>query len=202
MRRIAGWLLLAWALAATAGEPRRQVGHVEGVPVYADQIAGETVQARADAARSVFMAPLIRAWAVANAQAARPTAGEAAAVEAAIARYAACSGNGYPLPEDPQQRSQVIGLLVGHVKLQQRLHAEYGGGRLLFQQAGVEAFDATRTMLERMESEGRFAIADPDVRATAYDYWTRDHGAFIITDPARIAEALDATSMVARCPGA
>jgi len=124
---------------------------VEGVPVYADQIAGETVQAHAGAARSVFMAPLIRAWAAANAQAASPTAGEAAAVEAAIARYAACSGNGYALPEDLQQRAQVIGLLVGHVKLQQRLHAEYGGGRLLFQQAGVEAFDATRTMLERME---------------------------------------------------
>lgn len=199
MRRQAAWVLLAWALTAGATEPRRQIGQVDGEPVYADQIVGEG-RARADSARAVFMAPVLRQWMRQHADAARPTRVEKQRAEAAIAAYAACSGNGYALPDEPAQKEAVLTMLIGNVKLQKQLHATYGGGRLLFQQAGVEAFDATRRMLESREAEGGFSITDPDVRALAYDYWTRDHGAFMITDPGKIADALDVTSLIARCP--
>ena len=200
MRTIAGWLLLSWVLSAGAAEPRRQVGQVAGQPVYADQITGDSPQARADSARSLFMAPTLRRWIRDHAASARPTESEKQRAEAAIAAYAACSGNGYALPEDPALKDGVLSMLLGNVKLQKRLHDDYGGGRLLFQQAGVEAFDATRSMLEAREAEGAFAITDPGIRALAYDYWTRDHGAFMITDPDGIAKALDVTSSIARCP--
>lgn len=199
MRRIAALVLMTWALGAHAAEPR-QIGQVDGQPVYADRIVGEGQQARADSAREVFMVPVLRQWMRQHADAARPTAAEKQRAEAAIAAYAACSGNGYALPEEPAQREAVLTMLIGNVKLQKQLHDAYGGGRLLFQQAGVEAFDATRRMLESREAEGGFAITDPDVRALAYDYWTRDHGTFIITDPGKIAEALDVTASIARCP--
>ncbi|CAN7319430.1 hypothetical protein LJR168_001727 [Pseudoxanthomonas sp. LjRoot168] len=199
MRRMAAWALLAWALTADATEPRRQIGQVDGQPVYADQIVGEG-RARADSAREVFMVPVLSQWMRRHADAARPTAAEKQRAEAAITAYAACSNNGYALPEEPAQKEAVLTMLIGNVKLQKRLHDTYGGGRLLFQQAGVEAFDATRRMLESREAAGGFAITDPDVRALAYDYWTRDHGAFIISDPGKIAEALDVTSLIARCP--
>lgn len=57
MRRMAAWALLAWALTADATEPRRQIGQVDGQPVYADQIVGEggrapTVRARYSWSRS------------------------------------------------------------------------------------------------------------------------------------------------------
>ena len=199
MRRQAAWVLLAGALTADATEPRRQIGQVAGKAVYADQIVGEG-QTRADRAREVFMAPVLREWMRRHADTARPTSAEKQRAEAAIASYAACSGNGYALPDEPAQKEAVLTMLIGNVKLQKRLHDTYGGGRLLFQQAGVEAFDATRRMLESREAEGGFSITDPDVRALAYDYWTRDHGAFMITDPGKIAEALDVTSLIARCP--
>ncbi len=200
MRRIAGLVLLSWAVMANAAEPRRQIGHVEGQPVYADQIAGDSRQARADSASKVFMAPMLGQWMREHSAVSRPTEAEKQGAEKAIAAYAACSGNGYALPEASGQRDAVLRMLIGNAKLQKYLYDAYGGGRLLFQQAGVEAFDATRRMLEAQEAEGRFAITDPQVRALAYDYWTRDHGAFMITDPAKIAEALDVTSSIARCP--
>ena len=201
MRRIAGGvLLLAWALGAYASDPRREVGRVQGVPVYADQIAGDTPQARADEARRLFMTPILQSWMRAHAQTARPTPAQRADIEAAIKRYADCSGSGYQLPENPMQRVMVVDMLAGNIALQRRLYDEFGGGRLLFQQAGVEAFDAARVMLERTESEGHLTFNDREIRASAYDYWTRDHGAFMITEPAKIAEALDVTSMIARCP--
>lgn len=200
MRTIAGWLLLSSALSTGAAEPRRQVGQVRGQPVYADQLIGDSTQARADSARALFMAPTLRAWIRDHAADAQPTMPEKHRAETAITAYAACSGNGYTLPEDPALKDGVLGMLPGNVKLQKRLHEEYGGGRLLFQQGGIEAFDATRRMLETREADGAFAITDPEVRRLAYDYWTRDHGAFIITDPDRIAAALDVTSAIARCP--
>lgn len=200
MRRIAGWLLLSWVMVAGAAEPRRQVGQVQGAPVYADQITGDTAQARAESAAAVFMSPIIKQWTARHAEAARPTREERAQVESAISAYAACSGNGYTLPDQPEQRELVVTMLTTNVKLQKRLYDEYGGGRLLFQQAGIEAFDATRKMLEAREAEGAFSFSDPGIRALAYDYWTRDHGAFMITDHDKIAKALDVTSMIARCP--
>ena len=200
MRRIAGLVLMSWALLANAAEPRRQIGQVDGQPVYADQIVGSSPQARADSASEVFIAPVVRQWMREHGDATRPTEAEKQRAATAIAAYAACSGNGYTLPDDTAQKDAVLTMLVGNVKLHKYLYDAYGGGRLLFQQAGVEAFDAMRRMIEAREAEGRFAITDPDVRTLAYDYWTRDHGAFMITDPGRIAEALDVTSSIARCP--
>ena len=121
-------------------------------------------------------------------------------LEAQILAYADCSRNGYALPEDPQWRRLTLEMFGRMAKLQARLYQDFGGGRLLFQQGGAEAFDATLRLLEQRESEGAFAITDPEVRALAYDYWTRDHGAMFITDPVAINRALDIKSVISKCP--
>ncbi len=72
-------------------------------------------------------------------------------------------------------------------KLQRHLYDEYGGGRILWQQAGLEAFDATRRWLESLEEAGKFRITDPTLRSAFYEYWTtQKHGAFLTDDEARI----------------
>lgn len=72
-------------------------------------------------------------------------------------------------------------------KLQRHLYDEYGGGRILWQQAGLEAFDATRKWLESLEKAGKFKIADPTLRTAFYEYWTtQKHGAFLTDDEIRI----------------
>ena len=76
-------------------------------------------------------------------------------------------------------------------KIQQHLYKKYGGGRLLFQQAGVEAFDATRKWLESLEAAGKFKITDPKLRASLYEYWARDQGPWIIKEEKDIQEFVE-----------
>ena len=77
--------------------------------------------------------------------------------------------------------------MLGHWKFQRHLYQNYGGGRILWQQAGLEAFDAMRNWLEAQEKQGKFKITDPELRKKFYEYWTaHDHGAFLTDDPERI----------------
>ena len=77
--------------------------------------------------------------------------------------------------------------MLGNWKFQRQLYDRYGGGRILWQQAGLEAFDAMRTWLEAQEKKGEFKITDPKLRTVFYEYWmTHKHGSFLIDDPERI----------------
>ena len=201
MRRI-GWLVVLLLVAGTGfAQPRKQVGQVKGQAVYADQIVGKTAQERAEAARNLFMRPIVQGWARQHAAQFKLSAEETTRLADDIRAYAACSGNGYTLPENPAMRDKVLQGLGGNIKLQKALYDAFGGGRVLFQQGGVEAFDATRKLLEQKEAAGEFAITDPQVRQLAYAYWTRDHGAMMLSEPGQVARALDLRSVVARCPG-
>jgi hypothetical protein len=77
--------------------------------------------------------------------------------------------------------------VIPHWKLQFHFYKQYGGGRLLWQQRGVEAFDAMHKWLIQQEKNGLFKISDPKMREAFYSYWTSmDHGPFFIEDKARI----------------
>lgn len=201
MRRI-GWLVVLLLVAGTGfAQARKQVGQVKGQAVYADQIVGKTAQDQAEAARNLFMRPIVQGWARQHAAQFKLSAEETTRLADDIRAYAACSGNGYTLPENPAMRDKILQGLGGNIKLQKALYDAFGGGRVLFQQGGVEAFDATRKLLEQKEAAGEFAITDPQVRQLAYAYWTRDHGPMMLSEPGQVARALDLRSVVARCPG-
>jgi hypothetical protein len=86
----------------------------------------------------------------------------------------------------PPGRSFAI-FVLHNWKFQKHLYDQYGGGRILWQQAGLEAFDACRAWLESREKQGDFAITDPTLRSTFYEYWTTmEHGAHLIDDKERI----------------
>lgn len=57
------------------------------------------------------------------------------------------------------------------------------GGRILFQQGGLEAFDATRAWLMERERAGDFVILDSTLTTGFWGYYRRDHGAFLSEDP-------------------
>jgi len=68
-------------------------------------------------------------------------------------------------------------------KFQRHLYDHYGGGRILWQQAGLEAFDAMHQWLKQHEKNGDFKITDPKLRTVFYEYWTTmKHGAFLFDD--------------------
>lgn len=76
--------------------------------------------------------------------------------------------------------------MLSNWKLQKHLYDNYGGGRILWQQAGQEAFDATRTWLESREKAGDFEVSDPKLKETMLLYWNKSHGAFLTADKERI----------------
>ena len=81
------------------------------------------------------------------------------------------------------------GWMVANWKLQRHLYKHYGGGRVLWQQAGLEAFDAMQAWLKQREKEGDFTISDPDLHEHFYAYWTTvDHGPSLSDDPSFIEQ--------------
>lgn len=97
-----------------------------------------------------------------------------------------------------QKRGKLEQKLDGHVKFfatwwlssfkfQRHLYYRYGGGRVPWQQAGLEAFDAMHRWLTENEEKGDFKITDPDLRAKFYEYWTTmRNGAFLSKEKDRI----------------
>jgi len=78
--------------------------------------------------------------------------------------------------------------IVDNWKFERHLYDRFGGGRILWQQAGLEAFDAMRNWLETQERNGSFKITEPKLRTEFYHYWHRSHQPFMIEDAARIRE--------------
>ena len=58
-------------------------------------------------------------------------------------------------------------------KILNALYEEYGG-RVIFQQAGFEPFDAVRDFLEEREDQGDFTILDQDYEDEFWQYWRKD----------------------------
>jgi len=81
--------------------------------------------------------------------------------------------------------------LAGGWKYNAYLYKNFGRGRLLFQQAGIEAFDATHEFLKYLEREKYFEITDVSIREAVFAYWTRDQGAFLINDAETISKWRD-----------
>jgi hypothetical protein len=122
-----------------------------------------------------------------------------AEMERAIAAYRharACLPYELP-PEEPETERFVATYLIAQQMAQRWLWREFGGGRLLFQQAGIEAFDATHALLRKLEADEVFQIHDPALRAAAYDYWTRDQHGLIVESEAE--RALDPEQVFVSC---
>jgi hypothetical protein len=82
--------------------------------------------------------------------------------------------------------------ILDHWKLQKHSYEKFGGGRVLFQQAGIEAFDAMHEWLRQQEKKGAFRIDDESLRKQFYAYWTTmNHGAFLSDDKEQIRKFLN-----------
>src|SRR5690606_35955547 len=74
---------------------------------------------------------------------------------------------------------------VDRWKVQRHLYEHFGGGRVIWQQAGFEAFAAMHRWLQSEEQDGRFQIRDPELRSIFYEYWTSGPS-FVIEDEKRL----------------
>lgn len=70
-------------------------------------------------------------------------------------------------------KRQIAQRFVRRWKLNKALYAKYGG-RVIFQQAGVEPLDAYRDFLREQEKNGAFQILDKKCEAPFWRYFTND----------------------------
>ncbi|GAB5381850.1 MAG: hypothetical protein Alis3KO_23480 [Aliiglaciecola sp.] len=87
---------------------------------------------------------------------------------------------------------QMAQFMLPHWKSQLYFYNNYGGGRLLWQQRGIEAFDAFQNWLKIQEKTGNFEISDQEDRKEFYQYWNRE-SSFLIDDEKSVKEFLNPT---------
>ncbi len=72
---------------------------------------------------------------------------------------------------------------VGKWKLERHIYHKFGGGRIQWQQAGLETFDGWHEFFKSQEDVGKFKITDPKIRRSFYQPWTEtDQGQFLSDD--------------------
>jgi hypothetical protein len=77
---------------------------------------------------------------------------------------------------------QMARLLIQSWKIERELKRAYGG-RIIFQQFGLEALDGRRRLFEEAEKQGDLKFADPAIRRMFYHYFDMGH-AFVKDDQA------------------
>lgn len=136
-------------------------------------------RARGDELVRSVVAPALRTWLEAHREAWAPTEAEIDRMAAWMDAANRCPGREPPPPVDPRASRDIATAFVAGPKQQRFLQRRFGGERVLWQQFGTEAFDATYRLILALEEEGKIRFATPADRALALDYWTRDQGAWV-----------------------
>lgn len=174
------------ASSAASASPSPVIGQVGGRAVRADQLSGKTPQARARRLGALFVQPALQAylethraeWAPAPADVDRFLK-----VQRERVRCGAIEPDTIP----PEQEREFAQIMTAQLKLQRFIHQRHGGGRILFQQTGYEAYDATRRLLLELEQRGAFRIDDAALREQALGYWLKDPASGLMPDPGAMA---------------
>lgn len=154
---------------------------------------------RADALRDLVIQPAIRQYLSAHRAETALTPAEAKKLAKAFNASMACQGDAMPQP-DPALTDMFVQMMGGNAKAQRHIYQHFGQGRVLFQQGGMEAFDATYRLIQTLEKDGAFKFANPADRTLALSYWTTDkHGAYLQPDPG-FKEAFSLDDLVDECP--
>lgn len=177
--------LISVSAMAAGTDGKRIVGRVGDVNVTADDLA------KAKTPGQVFVRPAMTKYFESRKELITPSEEELKIVQENIRtkmRQMKAEGNHSMDNVDPEF---IAKFLLAGWKYNTYLYDNFGGGRLLFQQAGVEAFDATYEFLKHLEKEGYFHIEDEEVRDSVFAYWTRDHGAFIMDNEEQVKKWRD-----------
>ncbi len=175
-------MLILVSAMAHSNDGQRIIGRVGEVNVTAAELAQSKTPGQ------LFVSPAIAKYFESRTALITPTKEELRIVQANIRlKIQDMKANGDDSMENMDPEFFATFLLAGW-KYNTYLYDNFGGGRLLFQQAGVEAFDATHEFLKYLERENYFKIEDEIIRDAVFAYWTRDHGAFIIDNEEDIKE--------------
>ncbi len=167
------------------------VARVLGKPIYEQQIDDTNSGYNEQKLRELIRGPLLEDYVERHAENLKPTEQEIRKFVRHLAKEKA-QETLPPLSEIPsayrEKYEKMAVAFISYWRAQRHLYRQYGDGRILFQQGGYEAYDATRRWLIREEKKGRFEIQDPQLRDRFYQYWEKDESAFLVSDKKTIRE--------------
>ena len=192
-------LLCALLSFSAAAQPSDAViGEVLGQPVRASQLPANP-RDRAYALRDLVVMPAVQQYLHAHRAETALTPAEAQKLAKAFNASMACQGGAMPQP-NPAMTDMFVQMMGGNTKAQRHIYQRFGQGRVLFQQGGMEAFDATYRLIQTLEQDGKFKFANPADRTQALAYWTTDkHGPYLMRDPG-MDQAFLLEDLVEECP--
>lgn len=164
--------------ALSPQEKKEKIGTVFSKPVYREDIKTSKDQTLERELHRLFLEPVYAKYLKENRAKIEPTDKE---IDQVAAYFTKKMKN--DLKGDPKVFAR---FLLSNWKLQKHFYDNYGGGRILWQQMGQEAFDATKTWLEAREKAGDFEVTDPKLKETMLLYWNKGHGPFLTADKERI----------------
>lgn len=183
-----------------AAEPSdRLIGYVGQQAIHESQIEGANEREREQSLRKLFIRPAINNYLEPFRSQWQLTEGETQELILAYRKSQPCSPPP-PGPMPPDFERMLAKFLGEHTKIQRFIYEHNGGGRMLFQQAGTEAFDATRNLILKLEKEGAFTIADPKLRTQALKYWLSDHQADDLLPDPGADQAFKLDQLISKCP--
>lgn len=188
------------ALGQTAQAQGTLVGLVQGQPIYASQVKGATEEERAESLRSLLVMPAIQAYLAPYKKEWTVTEAETAALAESFTRLSQCRPE-WRLPTvDPEALGRGFAAVIGgKMKIQRFIYLNNGGGRMLFQQSGTEAFDATRRLVLQLEKHEKFQFVNRSDRELALSYWTQKEHRSLWPDPGP-DKAFQLDSLLGKCP--
>ena len=164
-----------------AGAPTA-IGHVGGRAVYDTEVKGRTPQAREDSLRELFVRPALKGYFELHRRDIEASEEDIDHYIAVMRQRERCGA--IPVGEmPPDQERAIVRMMAGNLKWQRFIHLRNGGGRILFQQMGLEAYDATRRLLLDLERQGKLTFADAKIREAALGYWLDDPAMGLLSDP-------------------
>jgi hypothetical protein len=170
------------SLLFASGPNDRLIGYVGQQAIHESQIMGINEHEREQSLRRLFITPTIKAYLEQYRSQWSLTEKDVEELTMAYQESQKC----LPLPPGakPPNFERTVAQHIGErTKIQRFIYAHNGGGRILFPQAGSEAFDATRNLILKLEKQGAFTIVDPELRTLTLKYWFNDQQTSLLPDP-------------------
>jgi len=180
---ISALLALTLAPAFAARSQDRPVAEVLGETVYDSQVKSSTERERSDSLRTLVISPAIRNYLEPYKSEWSLNESEIAALTDSYKAYIKCKPElGLRLMDPPFDKLFAV-MIGGKAKVERFIYLNHGHGRILFQQSGAEAFDATLNLVHKLERENKFNFHDQADRDLALSYWTRTNQSSPLPDP-------------------
>lgn len=154
-----------------------------GKQITASQIQASQASSRKEALQELVIGPVIGDYLAAHSKEVELTPQETKTLVDALMASAQCQDAGMP-KMNAEVATMFAQMMGGNAKAQRFIYLNHGRGRVLFQQGGMEALDATHRLILELEKRGKFTIHNPEDRTLALSYWaTQNHGAYLQADP-------------------